>query len=167
MLCFVLSISLLWGCSNQQPEAREVVDMENRDQEQVDPMAGALGADVISVEVAGGPNGYSFSVGIASPDEGCHQYADWWEVLTEGGDLVYRRILAHSHVNEQPFVRSGGPVAIDSDTILIVRAHMHPGGYGRTGMMGTVNTGFEKIPLDPDFAAEVEDEPPQPTGCAF
>ena len=166
-LGFVLSISLLWGCSIQDPAFREVDEMESRDQEEVDQMASSLAADVVSLEVTGGPNEYQFSVGIASPDEGCNQYADWWEVLSEDGDLIYRRILAHSHVAEQPFVRSGGPVAVDADTIVIVRAHMHPSGYGGTGLKGTVRTGFEKIEFDPDFAVEVETEPPQPTGCAF
>ena len=130
-------------------------------------LTGALGADVVSVEVTGSPNAYQFSVGIASPDEGCHQYANWWEVLTKEGELVHRRILDHSHVNEQPFVRSGGPVAIGADTIVVVRAHMHPGGYGGKVMRGTVQTGFEEMELESDFAAEVESEPPQPTGCAF
>ncbi len=88
-----------------------------------------------------------------------------WEVLTEGRDLVYQRILTHSHIDEQPFVRSGGPVEIDADTI--VRTHMHPGGYGGTGMKGTINTGFDKMPFDPNLALEVEDEPPKPTGCGF
>lgn len=141
--------------------------MESREEEEVDQVAGALGADVVSVEVTGDPNRYQFSVEIASPDEGCHQYADWWEVLTEEGDLIYRRILAHSHVDEQPFVRSGGPVAIGADTVVVVRAHMHPGGYGGRVMRGTVRMGFEEMEFDPDFAVEVESEPPLPTGCAF
>lgn len=166
-LCLVLSISLMWGCSIQDPAFREVDEMESSDQEQVGQMASTLAADVVSLDVTGGPKAYQFSVGIASPDEGCHQYADWWEVLTEDGDLIYRRILAHSHVAEQPFVRSGGPVAVDADTVVVVRAHMHPGGYGGTGLKGTVRTGFEEKEFDPDFALEVESEPPQPTGCAF
>jgi hypothetical protein len=124
-------------------------------------------ADVISVQVTGNPHSYQFSVGIASPDQGCHQYADWWEVLTEEGQLVYRRILGHSHVNEQPFVRSGGPVEIEADAVVIVRAHMHPGGYGGKAMLGSVQSGFEEVELRPDFADDVESESPQPTGCAF
>ncbi len=166
-LCFVLGITLLGGCSENQLMFSEVDDLEGSDQEEVDQMTSALGADVVSVEVTGSPNVYQFSVGIASPDEGCHQYADWWEVLTKEGELVHRRILGHSHVNEQPFVRSGGPVAIGADTIVVVRAHMHPGGYGGRVMRGTVQTGFEEMELESDFAAEVESEPPQPTGCAF
>jgi hypothetical protein len=166
-LCLVLGISLLWGCSVNQPGLREVDDLEESDQEEVDQVAGALGADVVSVEVTGSPNAYQFSVGIASPDEGCHQYADWWEVLSEEGELVYRRILTHSHVNEQPFVRSGGPVTIGADTVVVVRAHLHPGGYGGRVMRGTVQSGFEEVELGSDFAAEVESAPPQPTECAF
>jgi hypothetical protein len=166
-LCLVLGISLLWGCSVNQPGLREVDDLEGSDQEGVDQVAGVLGADVVSVEVTGSPNAYQFSVGIASPDEGCHQYADWWEVLSEEGELVYRRILTHSHVNEQPFVRSGGPVAIGADAVVVVRAHLHPGGYGGRVMRGTVQSGFEEVELGSDFAAEVEGAPPQPTECAF
>jgi hypothetical protein len=122
---------------------------------------------VISVQVTGDPNAYQFSVEVRSPDAGCEQYADWWEVLTEDGRLVYRRILTHSHVDEQPFVRSGGPVPAKSDTVVLIRAHMHPGGYGGRVMRGTVRDGFESAHTDAEFAAGLEGEPPQPTGCAF
>ena len=151
-----------------QPEPNEIDSFEESDQgTEIAQVSGSIAADVISVQVAGDPNAYRFSVEISSPDEGCEQYADWWEVFTEDGELVYRRILAHSHVNEQPFVRSGGPVGIGPDTVVLIRAHMHPGGYGGTVMRGTVNGGFETEELDADFAAELENEPPQPTGCAF
>jgi len=63
-------------------------------------------AKIISVEVSGVPDNYTFNVGVSSPDTGCDQYADWWEVITEEGELIHRRILAHSHVTEQPFVTS-------------------------------------------------------------
>lgn len=124
-------------------------------------------ADVLSVKVSGKSGAYSFSVEVASPDTGCAQYADWWEVLTEEGELVYRRILSHSHTAEQPFVRSGGPVATEAETILIVRAHMHPEGYGGKAMKGTAAAGFEAIEFEAEFATDVETRPPQPDGCAF
>lgn len=132
-----------------------------------DAAASGLVADVISVEVTGQEGAYQFVVGIASPDEGCSQYADWWEVLDEEGNLLYRRILAHSHVSEQPFVRSGGPMEIAPDTVVWVRAHMDPGGYGGTAFTGSVASGFEQVELSSDFAAEVETMEPQPSGCAF
>lgn len=98
---------------------------------------------------------------------GCARYADWWEVLTEDGQLVYRRILAHSHTDEQPFARSGGPVAATRTQRLVVRAHMSVGGYGGQAFSGTVAQGLEASALAPTFAADVADAPPQPDGCAF
>ncbi len=124
-------------------------------------------AQVNSVQVSGEPNAYQFSVGIMSPDKGCEQYADWWEVLSENGTLIYRRILAHSHVNEQPFVRSGQPVRIQANDVVYIRGHMHPGGYGGNVFTGTVQDGFREVTVSADFAAGVEKEPPQPTDCAF
>ena len=81
--------------------------------------------------------------------------------------LVHRRVLAHSHVDEQPFTRSGGPVEIDADRSVIVRAHMSTTGYGGQALRGQVSTGFEPADLSADFAAGLKDEPPQPEGCAF
>jgi hypothetical protein len=168
-LCFVLLLvlSLLWGCSTTQAKPTLVAYQDNGIQEEINQGVETMTADVLSVKVTGSPNGYQFAVKIASPDTGCDQYADWWEVVTENGQLVYRRILAHSHVSEQPFVRSGGPVDIDPDTVVVVRAHMNPGGYGGMVMKGSVQSGFEEEALTPDFAAAVESEPPQPDGCAF
>jgi len=124
-------------------------------------------ANVISIEVSGSLNAYRFSVGINSPDTGCRQYADWWEVISEQGALIYRRILLHSHSSEQPFVRSGGPVAIAPDTTVIIRAHMNKAGYGGVVFKGTVQGGFNKASLPPGFAADIEKISPQPDGCAF
>lgn len=87
-------------------------------------------ADIVSVTTTGEENGYQFAVGISSPDVNCDQYANWWEIVSQDGNLLYRRILAHSHPTEQPFVRSGGPVEIASDEMVIIRAHMHPGAMG-------------------------------------
>ena len=124
-------------------------------------------ADIISLDVSGDPGAYRFSVGVRSPDLGCEQFADWWEVIDEQGDLIYRRILLHSHTGEQPFVRSGGPVPIAPEDIVLVRAHMHPSGYGDVAYKGSIQTGFQEIELSPDFASELENTPPLPEGCAF
>lgn len=124
-------------------------------------------ADVTAVRASGTPGAYQFAVTVSSPDKGCKQYADWWEVLTEDGKLIYRRVLLHSHVDEQPFTRSGGPVAIKPDTIVWVRAHMHPGGYGGKAMKGTPKGGFREVLQPENFAYELEKQPPLPTECAF
>ncbi|MDH3311009.1 MAG: hypothetical protein OEM95_10050 [Gammaproteobacteria bacterium] len=124
-------------------------------------------ADVISLQVTGEPGAYQFTVGIRSPDSGCQQYADWWEVVSEEGKLLYRRVLLHSHVNEQPFTRSGGPVPIQSDTIVWVRAHINSAGYGGAAYKGSVKSGFTRVKPSGVFSAELANQPPLPTDCAF
>ncbi len=122
---------------------------------------------VVAVTSSGSDNNYTFSVTVKSPDTGCDQYADWWEVISEEGELIYRRILAHSHVSEQPFERSGGPVAINENTIVWIRSHMNNSGYGGDLFKGSVSTGFSKQTPPDNFAASIEDQAPQPTDCAF
>ncbi len=122
-------------------------------------------ADVTGVEVSGEPGDYTFSVTVESPDTGCEQYADWWEVVSaDGTELVYRRILAHSHVDEQPFTRSGGPVAIAADSTVVVRAHMNNTGYGGQVLRGTVADGFSETDLPEEFGAEIDEASPD---CGF
>jgi len=151
-----------------------------------DANAGAAGessvvpyANVVALSVASGSDGaYAFSVSIESSDIDCSQYANWWEVLTEDGALSYRRILEHSHTDangssdaDQPgntFTRLGGPVPIDADTVVLVRAHLSTGGYNGRVMRGSAREGFTQAPeIGADFATDVEDDPPQSTGCAF
>jgi hypothetical protein len=152
--------------SEKQPTAETEVDVEVDEEELVMDSAKVV-ADVISVDISGSPNQYYFSVGVQSPDTGCEQYADWWEILDESGNLIYRRILLHSHVNDQPFTRSGGPVDIGPNTVVIIRAHMNEVGYGGLSSKGTPNTDFTFVELPPDFAPGVEEESPLPTGCNF
>lgn len=137
------------------------------------PLAGgespgpAAEADIVSVEASGGTGAYSFSVTVSSPDTGCELYADWWEVVTPEGDLVYRRVLLHSHVSEQPFTRSGGPVAIEADDEVVVRAHTNTGGYGGQTLRGSVTAGFEVYRPEARFAAALASSAPLPEGCDF
>lgn len=123
-------------------------------------------ADVVGVSVSESGDSSTFSVMLLSPDTGCSQYADWWEVLTLDGALVSRRVLGHSHVDEQPFTRSGS-LMVDPGQELWVRAHMNPGGYGGQAMRGSVAGGFVAAELEASFATEVAGEQPLPDGCAF
>ncbi len=124
---------------------------------------------VEKVTFSGKEGDYTFSVTLKSPDTGCQQYADWWEVISENGDLIYRRILAHSHVNEQPFERSGGSVNINTNDVVIIRGHMNNSGYGEgdIAMKGSVTSGFQPFTIFKDFAADLDKEAPLPSGCAF
>jgi hypothetical protein len=135
-------------------------------------------AHVTAVTTSGSPAMYDFDVSIESADIDCSQYADWWEVLSEDGALLYRRILEHSHTDENgtsdpdapgnTFTRDGGPVPVDAAAIVIVRAHMSNAGYNGRAMRGSAEAGFSDAPdLEPSFAAAVETEDPQPTGCLF
>jgi hypothetical protein len=132
-----------------------------------DPPPDGRLADVVSVEVGGEPGAYRFRVGVSSPDTGCDRYADWWEVVSEEGELIYRRVLLHSHVDEQPFTRAGSPVPVAADRVVYVRAHLQPGGYGGAAFKGSVQAGFEAVELPADFAVDLAEELPLPQGCAF
>ena len=76
-------------------------------------------------------------------------------------------VLLHSHVGEPPFTRSGGPINVQVDETIIVRAHMNTTGYGGAALRGSVVDGFIETELLPDFAEDIEQQKPLPQGCAF
>ncbi len=57
-------------------------------------------------------SGWRFDVTLRHADTGWDHYADGWGVFTEKGKELGYRILAHPHVNEQPFTRSLSAVQI-------------------------------------------------------
>jgi len=124
-------------------------------------------ADVQAVAVSGEDGAWRFDVTVLSPDVDCSQYADWWEVLTEDGALVYRRILNHSHPDEQPFTRDGSPVPVAADQVVIVRAHLSPGGYGGAALKGTAGGDFVGVELAEGFAEELAETAPLPEDCWY
>lgn len=124
-------------------------------------------ADIIAVTHSGNEGSYTFAVTIQSPDTGCNQYANWWEVVSLDEQLIYRRVLGHSHINEQPFTRSGGSVNINAGTEVIIRAWMHPTGYGGAVFKGSITKGFKCEAIAPDFAEELSTQPPLPSSCPF
>ena len=153
---------LLQGCSPPPPPDNEAeVVLEGPE------LVEGLGSAVVETEASGEAGDYTFSVTVKSNDTGCDRYADWWEVITPEGELLYRRILAHSHVDEQPFTRSGGPVAVEADDEVLVRSHVNPDGYSSQAMRGSVSEGFSSTTLPEDFALELADAEPQPGNCAF
>jgi hypothetical protein len=106
-------------------------------------------------------------VSVRSDETGCGQYASWWEVVTPEGELLYRRILNHSHPLEQPFARDGGPVDIEADQRVLIRAHAHPAGFIGRVHAGTVAGGFGITTVDADFASDLAAAPPLPEDCWF
>lgn len=128
----------------------------------------------MAVETSGGPESWSFAVTLRSPDTGCEAYADWWEVLDADGQLLGRRILAHSHVDDQPFTRNT-TVPVAGDTPVWIRAHFRTAGteeaagYGGQAMTGTAAGSFAVAQPDtvPDSDGTLATQAPLPDGCAF
>jgi hypothetical protein len=87
----------------------------------------AIAADpeVLKVSVsASGDGTYTFSTTLKHPDTGWDHYADGWSVEDADGKVLGKRVLYHPHVDEQPFTRSLGRVAVAAGTkAVFVRAH--------------------------------------------
>ncbi len=164
LTCF--AIPFLVACQDDKSSDEED-NMENMEMEDMESEINENQAAITGVTVSGSENSYTFAVTIKSPDTGCDQYADWWEIFNEDGDLIYRRILGHSHVDEQPFTRSGGSVEISSNTFVYIRAHMNNLGYGTTVFSGTVDGGFSMETIDVDLHEGIETTEPLPSNCAF
>ncbi len=76
-------------------------------------------------------DGWTFAVTVRHADEGWDHYADGWTVFAMDGTELGTRPLAHPHVDEQPFTRSLGGVAIPEGTErVILRAHDAVHGWG-------------------------------------
>jgi len=96
------------------------------------PCAALAGeADVIAAKAKQtSPGVWRISATLRHADEGWDHYADRWEVLLDG-EVIATRILAHPHVNEQPFTRSLDGVSIPTDACMVtIRAHDKVHGYG-------------------------------------
>ena len=81
--------------------------------------------------VAARADGQTIHVTLAHPDSGWDHYADGWEVVSDDGASLGLRVLAHPHVNEQPFTRS---LRLDSalpDGPVFVRARCSVDGWGK------------------------------------
>lgn len=71
------------------------------------PISGWADApEILTVEANKNANGWTFAVTLKHADTGWDHYADGWEILDQSGNQLGLRVLAHPHVNEQPFTRS-------------------------------------------------------------
>jgi len=157
---------LLLSCNTNKID-EEINEIQIEEEEEIFSIAQDSQAVAIDINVSGEANNYTFAVTLQSPDRGCDQYADWWEVLSLDGQLLYRRILGHSHINEQPFTRSGGPVPISENDTVLIRGHMNNFGYGSLILKGSVSSDFTKDTISDTFAKELMERDPLPENCAF
>lgn len=89
-------------------------------------------ARVIDVSVTNNNGSFRFDVTLEHADSGWDHYADGWEVVSPAGDVLGKRVLAHPHVNEQPFTRSLSGVQIPQDVNKVsIRAHDSVHGYNK------------------------------------
>ncbi len=113
-------------------------------------------ADVLFVRAEEtAPQTWTFYVTVSHPDTGWEHYADGWDVLLPDGtalkpqpDAAFTRVLAHPHVDEQPFTRSQARIVIPADVGQVrVRAHDLLHGWGGREVLVNLNApageGFE------------------------
>jgi hypothetical protein len=83
--------------------------------------ASAGPADVVSASARCRENVCRFVVTVRHADEGWKHYANAWQVVAPDGRVLATRVLAHPHVEEQPFTRAldGVEVPAGIDTVRI------------------------------------------------
>ncbi len=73
-----------------------------------------------------------FDVTLSHGDTGWEDYADGWRVELADGTVLGTRVLAHPHVNEQPFTRSDRIAVPDGVSEVFVRASTNTEGWADT-----------------------------------
>ena len=88
-------------------------------------------AEIVAAEARPAGATWTISVTLRHGDTGWDDYADGWEVLAPDGQSLGLRVLAHPHVEEQPFTRSLSGVAIPDDlAFVLIRARTNTDGWG-------------------------------------
>jgi hypothetical protein len=90
----------------------------------------ASDVEIVNVQAVESGGAWRFDVTLRHGDSGWEHYADGWEVLAPDGTSLGMRVLAHPHVNEQPFTRSLGGVMIpEGITEVTIRARDNVDGW--------------------------------------
>ena len=89
-------------------------------------------ADVVEAKAHKmGDGTWRISATVRHNDSGWDHYADRWDVVGPDGSVLATRVLAHPHVDEQPFTRSKAGIAIAAGVSSVtIRAHDKVHGYG-------------------------------------
>ena len=102
-------------------------------------LAGPALADAPTIEgVKASQSGdaWRFDVTLSHADTGWDDYANAWEFRLEDGTVLGTRVLAHPHVQEQPFTRSLSGMSIPQSVnqVLIFASDLKTG-LGDTGKL--------------------------------
>jgi len=90
----------------------------------------ASDVEIVNVQATESSGAWRFEVTLRHADTGWEHYADGWEVLAPNGFSLGLRVLAHPHVNEQPFTRSlSGVVIPEGITKVTIRARDNVDGW--------------------------------------
>ena len=88
--------------------------------------------EILGIEAKRDHMGWRFDVTLAHPDTGWDHYADGWRVELSDGTILATRVLAHPHVDEQPFTRSLSNVVIPQGVSEVyVRAKCNVDGWSK------------------------------------
>jgi hypothetical protein len=102
----VVVVVAVAGCSDADDAAETVAAVEGC-------------ADVVDADVERSGDRFVVTATIQSADTGWDRYADAWQIRTTDGDVLGTRVLAHPHVDEQPFTRSLTEVEIPADVTTV------------------------------------------------
>ena len=91
-------------------------------------LAGQVQADPAVIEDIS-RDGDRFSVTLSHGDTGWDDYADGWRVELADGTILGTRILAHPHIEEQPFTRSATIDVPEGVAEVFVRASTNVDGW--------------------------------------
>lgn len=94
-------------------------------------------AHVMRVKAEKNADTWRFDVTLLHGDTGWDHYANLWIVTdADTGEEYGRRVLAHPHVNEQPFTRSQSGIKIPEGVeAVVVKAACNVHGFGGTELM--------------------------------
>jgi hypothetical protein len=84
------------------------------------PLAQAGNVEIVFAKLtARGDSSWNVAVTLKHGDTGWDHYANSWRIVDEQGKLLARRVLAHPHVDEQPFTRNIFYAKIPKDTKVV------------------------------------------------
>lgn len=70
-----------------------------------------------------GDQTWNVSVTLKHADSSWDHYADDWRIVDTGGKIIADRVLAHPHIDEQPFTRSQGQIRLPTSDMIYIEAH--------------------------------------------